>query len=181
MDGDNQQISPVNPVTVNDIREAIGTLIILWSRTESEFRKALMELDPDTETLCASKAILRWQSLFMAAATSPKQISIGRRFIQRIDAARLFRNAICHNLDGYSVDPFGQGHPTGVYFTAKIKTIFTPYTDFQRIIADLASASFMLYRLTEATRDPEMTGKSDLLANVEADLDRVAAEHPETV
>lgn len=168
------------PVTATDLREAIGSLIVLWSRVETEFRDSLRQLDPQAPDLCASKMIERWGTLQAARATLPGQTDVAQRFLNRIEMARRQRNGIAHDFQGYSLDPSGHGRPVEIYYRSGKECVTLPYRQLQRTIIDLASAGFMLWRLTSAALNPDTPGTTDMLAEILHDLDRVAAEHPGT-
>ncbi|MCZ8133459.1 MAG: hypothetical protein O9248_00280 [Rhodobacteraceae bacterium] len=169
------------PVTVVDIREAIGSLIILWSHVEREFQQANATLSTPSEELCASKAINLWQTLHTERATLPIQTVVAARFLSRIEEARRLRNGISHSFQGYSADPFGHGHPAELYYKSGKKTVTVPYRQVQRTITDLARASFVLGRLTWAAANVDLPGKAEVIVEIGHDLDRIAMEHPGTI
>ena len=181
MDIATHQHSPSSPVTVNDIREAIGSLIILWSQTEAEFQTANATLGTPSDEICASKAVDLWKSLHAERATLPDQTIVAERFLSRIDAARRLRNGISHGFEGYSANPFGYGNPAELYFRSRNGIVTVPYRQVQRTLIDLATTGFILFRLTSAAAHPDHPGKAELMVEIGHDLDRIAAEHPGTI
>lgn len=178
MDSHRRIAGTTSPVTVADIREAIGGLVILWSQAEAEFRDAVQSLDPSAKACFGSQVVASWATLYTARVTRSDHLATADRFLKRIDAARQVRNGICHSFEGFSADPFGHGHPAELVFRAGEKTVALPYAALRRILTDLATVGMTLSRLTAAARDPANPANGDLLALVEADLDRITAEHP---
>ena len=180
MDSASPEANSMLPVTVTDIREAIGSLVILWSQIESEFQQATATLGVPSDELCASAAIELWRALHAERATFPAQTLVAGRFLSRIEAARRLRNGISHSFHGYSADTFGYGRPAELYYRSGKKIVTVPFRQVQRTIIDLARAGFILYRLTSAAAHADMPGKADLIAEVGHDLDRIAQEYSGT-
>lgn len=175
------QANTAPPVTVAQIREAIGSLFMLWASTEQEIRQCLAAFGFTDEDLCISHAITRWKSLHTARAGIPAQIDVANRFVARLTAARLLRNGIGHGFAGFSADPLGQGLPVELQYRQGRETVTVPFRQLERSIADLATAGFTLYRLTAAATDPSPLGTEDIVADIAQSLDRTARDHPDTV
>ncbi len=171
----------VQPITADDFRQAIGSLVILWSQIETEFRIATEALGGTPQGVFGSKIVDLWKTLNATHASCPAQIAMAERFLFRIEIARCLRNGICHGFQGYSADPFGRGQTAELYYRSENGTVTVSYRQTQRTIADLARSGFILHRLTHATRNPDIPGKAAMIAEVGLDLDRIAQEHPGTV
>lgn len=166
------------PVTLTDIREAIGGLIILWSTFEANLRNEVASLDPAAKPCFGAAVIDAWATLVTARITNPTERATVNRFLGRIEAARKVRNGICHEFEGYSADPFGYGGNVELNFRSGGQFVSIPYAALQRIMIDLATSAINLNRVTAVARDPASSRTDDLLAQVDADLDRIMADNP---
>ena len=177
-----EPMSSPTPVTVEDIRCAIGSLVILCGRLEKNLRDALADLSkgqtkPQPPLIGLGAHLAAWQRLHRARIPDDQHHrATADRFIALLDRAIRIRNGLCHGLQGYSADPHGYGSPVELYIQNHGADETIPWSRISAAISLLAVADFTLWRMTSTALEPDLHGTAAMLDDVNHTLDRIAAD-----
>jgi hypothetical protein len=171
-----------SPVTVGDIRGAIGSLVILCGRLEKDLRDALADLSngqakPLPPLIGLGAHLAAWHRLLRARIQADQHhLATADRFAALLDHAIKIRNGLCHGMQGFSADPHGFGSPVELYIQIHGADETIPWSRMSAAISLLTVANFTLWRLTGAALQPDLPGTADMLDDVNHTLDRIAAD-----
>ena len=95
------------PATIAQMKEAVGSLFMLWSRVEADLAEAIEDLSAPSDTdkpHGISRSLAKWKALHDAVADChPDHSEVVESLHAHLKEALRVRNSIAHGLNGYGV------------------------------------------------------------------------------
>jgi hypothetical protein len=166
---------PEPPATIAEMKEAVGSLFMIWSRVEADLAKAVAELSAPSNAdklHGIGRTIAAWKALHDdIAGNRPEHLEVVRVLHGQLAEALRVRNAIAHSLDGYGVG--ASNGRSEAYFKCSLNGNPEVITlrHLRACLDQLAGARAHISRMTYAALRPGERGLQSLYDDV-ADLMR---------
>jgi hypothetical protein len=164
------------PATIAQMKEAVGSLFMLWSKVETDLAKAIDELSAPPKTdkpHGIGRSLAAWKALQDAVSDChPDHRRVVESLHAHLQEALRVWNSIAHGLDGYGVAE--RDRSNGAHFQCSLKGEPEFITlDFLRVcLTRLARGRTQIGRLTYAALHPGKSGLKSLYDDLSASLER---------
>ncbi|SEM70997.1 hypothetical protein SAMN04488077_10769 [Roseovarius tolerans] len=158
------------PGTIAEMKEAVGSLFMLWSRVEADLVKALAELSgpPKADTPHGiGRTLAAWKALHEdIAGRGTDHLEVVCALHGHLAGALRVRNAIAHGLESYGIA--GSDGSGEAYFQCRLKDAPEVITlrHLKACLSRLAGARMHISRLTYAALHPGERGLQSLYDDV---------------
>lgn len=164
-------IDPSEPsATVAEMREAVGSLFMLWSKVEADLAKAVTELiglSAADKPHGIGRTIAAWKALHDdIAGDRPEHLEVVSVLHGQLVEALRVRNSMAHALDGYGVG--ASDGSSEAYFQCNLNGNPEVITlrHLMTCLSRLAGARTHISRLTYAAKRPDERGLQSLYDDV---------------
>jgi hypothetical protein len=169
------------PATIAEMREAVGSLFMLWSKLEAVLAKAVTELNGPSaadKLHGIGRTIAAWKALHDdIAGDRPEHLQVVSVLHEHLVEALRVRNCIAHGLEGYGVG--ASDGSSEAYFRCSLNgkpNVFT-LRHLRVCLTQMARGRSHIGRLTYAALRPGELGLQDLYDDVADLMRRVEGEH----
>ena len=159
-------------VSIDQMKAAIGTLIILWSGIERELTESIRSLDVDGTAPPAhgiSRRLDLWSSLVLRGATGrARQTQLCHSLGKYLKDALVVRNFVCHGIVGIQAQ-FYESCPEA-HLTAELgneRRILT-LSELSAIFENMANGTRLIGNLTGAAMAMDVARSDGFLVDWEA-------------
>lgn len=163
-------------VTVGDIKQAVGALILLWSAVERELADAIGELDQDDRNgkpHGIGRSIERWKSLHDGLEIDRTEHGeVVRMVHQVLSRALRIRNGFCHGALGLTANPHGSAQAACIRIELNGRSETIGYSDLTSCIEQLGGMTSHIGRLTYAATQHDRPGMSDLYSDIRSLIEK---------
>lgn len=150
----------IEPVTLQDMKASIGSILLLWSSVERELTQrieALSDGQVKNGAHTISQKISRWKDLqAIACAERPEHKTLLTNVHERLTQALDIRNRIAHGLIGIAVDPFGHRGDAGLETEMNGEKRILRYGELEHLMRVLSHLKWAIVSLSDAAiqKDP---------------------------
>ncbi|MBW0159488.1 hypothetical protein [Sedimentimonas flavescens] len=154
-----QDNSAPNPISIEEMKASVGSILFLWSSVERELAKRIIELGggalrSDAHTI--SQKITRWESLQTdACAARPEHQALLRDVRGRLTMSLDIRNRIAHGLIGITADPFGDQGDAHLMTELNGETRKHTHSDLEHVMRVLAHMVSAISALSRAAKEQD--------------------------
>jgi len=133
---------------LSELMATVGYLLLQWGFTEDTLLEAIDRLGTKAPSV---PRLHDWKAAHVVASgNDPAHMSRVRQVMEKVEPARLMRNAVSHGLRSASANPFAEEEPCVVCRTAEGTSITYTQRDIEAQIASLERLRADLDGLTEA-------------------------------
>jgi len=152
---------PAEPVSAQDIKAAVGSMLFLWSDLERALRDALrteLFADRPEPVHQISRVLDLWSGRVGAAGPDrPLQREVCGRLRDLLGQALRVRNMICHGLVGYSAEDRGRSREAHLVVELGGERRDLGWGELQAMFAWMSRSRWVIEDLTRAALEADAT------------------------